>query len=167
MKRPSHVIWLALVLVTLAGLIVRERLYPLAAPRLLPAPAPALATAAAPEQPFSTTALALAFGFQPVRQRQSSRADITLKACFVSSQGGARALVKSAEGEAVYRVGERIAGHGVLRRIDVRSIVLWVDGREEVVALATPGPSVFLPMGAAPRPRPVSDPSSRLLREVQ
>jgi len=155
MKRPSHVIWLALVLVTLAGLIVRERLYPLAAPPLLPAPAPALATAAAPEQPFSTTALALAFGFQPVRQRQSSRADIT------------RALVKSAEGEAVYRVGERIAGHGVLRRIDVRSIVLWVDGREEVVALATPGPSVFLPMGAAPRPRPVSDPSSRLLREVQ
>ena len=75
--------------------------------------------------------------------------------------------MKSAGGEAVYRVGERIAGHGVLRRIDVRSIVLWVDGREEVVALATPGPSVFLPMGAAPRPRPVSDPSSRLLREVQ
>ena len=164
MKRSSHVIWLALVLVTLAGLIARERLYPLTAPPLLPASA--LATAAAPEQPFSTTALALAFGFQPERQR-SSRADITLKACFVSSQGGARALVKSAGGEAVYRVGERIAGHDVLRRIDVRSIVLWVDGREEVVALATPGPSVFLPMGAAPRPRPVSDPSSRLLREVQ
>ncbi|MCY1438254.1 hypothetical protein D9M71_544470 [compost metagenome] len=165
MERSSHLIWLAFALVTLAWLAWRESVYPVGARPVVQAGPPA--TAALPEKPLSAATLALAFGFQAAGQRQSSKADIALKASFVSSQGDARALVKSQGGEAIYRVGDRLPDHGVLRHINVRSIVLWIDGREEVVSLSSHTPSVFLPMGATTRPRPVSDPSARLLREVQ
>ncbi|MFJ4065519.1 protein XcpP [Pseudomonas sp. NPDC089996] len=165
MKRASHLIWMAFVLVTLAWLAWRENVYPVAAhPLVQPSE---VAKAAIPEKPLPAATLALAFGFQAAGPRQPSQADIALKASFVSSQGEARALVKSQSGEAIYRVGDRIPDRGVLRRIDVRSIVLWIDGREEVVSLSAPTPSVFLPTGAATRPHHVPDPSSRLLREVQ
>ncbi|MNM32090.1 hypothetical protein D3C81_426760 [compost metagenome] len=165
MKRSSYLIWLAFALVTLACLVWRESVYPAVAPPVVQVPP--VTTAALPDKPLSAATVALAFGFQAPGQRQSSRADIALKASFVSSQGDARALVRSDSGEAIYRVGDRLPNHGVLRQINVRSIVLWIDGREEVVSLSSDIPSVFLPTGAAIRPRPVSDPSARLLREVQ
>lgn len=165
MKRTSYLIWLAFALVTLACLAWRESVYPAVAPPV--AQNPPVTKAALQEKPLSVATLALAFGLQTPGQRQASRADIALKASFVSSQGDARALVRSDNGEAIYRVGDRLPGHGVLRQINVRSIVLWTDGREEVVSLSSDTPSVFLPTGAATRLRPVSDPSARLLREVQ
>ncbi|MBK4993881.1 hypothetical protein IAE39_002055 [Pseudomonas sp. S37] len=165
MKRSSHLIWLAFVLKALAWLAWRESVYPVGLPpQVLPPP---LATAAVPEKPLPAATLALAFGFQATGPQQSGQADIALKASFVSSQGEARALVKSRSGEAIYRVGDRIPGRGVLRRIDVRSIVLWFEGREEVVSMSAPTANVFLPTGAAARLHPIPDPSPRLLREVQ
>ncbi|PYB74742.1 hypothetical protein DMX11_14545 [Pseudomonas sp. LB-090624] len=126
-----------------------------------------LETPQLPTKALPAATVALAFGFKATRPQQSGQADVALKASFVSSQGEARALVKSHDGEAIYRVGDRIPGRGVLRRIDVRSIVLWSEGREEVVSMSAPAPSVFLPAGAAVRPHHTPDPSSRVLREVQ
>lgn len=165
MKRLSHLVWLAFALVTLAWLAWRESAYSeVSHPVVEVSP---VTTVAIPEKPLSAATLALAFGFQAPGQRQSSQADIALKASFVSSQGDARALVKSHGGEAIYRVGDRLPGHGVLRSINVRSIVLWINGREEVVSLSSHAPSVFLPTGAVTHPRPDFVPSARLLREVQ
>lgn len=129
-------------------------------------PAQPMAPASAVEKPLPVATLALAFGFQAPGQPQSSRADITLKACFVSSQGDARALVKTASGDGLYRVGDRLPGGGVLRRIDVRAIVLWVNGREEVVSLSPGNASVFQPSGSAIGPVSAPQSSPRLLREV-
>ncbi|WP_341783132.1 protein XcpP [Pseudomonas putida] len=165
MKRTSHLIWLACVVATLAWLAWRERTYPVAAPPVVPAVP--VETPQLPAKPLPAATVALAFGFQATRPQQSGQADVALKASFVSSQGEARALVKSHGGEAIYRVGDRIPGRGVLRRIDVRSIVLWSGGREEVVSMSAPAPTVFLPAGAAVRPHHTPAPSSRLLWEVQ
>ncbi|MBF8721137.1 type II secretion system protein N [Pseudomonas guariconensis] len=126
-----------------------------------------VAPASAAEKPLPVATLALAFGFQAPGQPQSSRSDITLKATFVSSQGDARALVKSANGDAIHRVGDRLPGGGVLRRIDVRSIVLWLNGREEVVSLSASASPVFQPSGSTTGAASVSSSSPRLLREVQ
>ncbi|SPO57965.1 conserved protein of unknown function [Pseudomonas sp. JV551A1] len=170
MKRLLQLSWLALPLVTLGGLVWRESASPVGVSHIAARPvvqAPSMATAALPEQPLSAATLALAFGFEVPGRRPSRREDIALKASFVSSDGDARALVKSQSGEVIYRVGDRLPGHGVLRRINVDSIVLWIDGREEVVSLVGNVPSVFLPKGAATRSHHVSNPSPRLLREVQ
>ncbi|WP_430316902.1 type II secretion system protein N [Pseudomonas sp. p1(2021b)] len=165
MKLSVHLPWAAMVLATGALLIWRDAANPVVADAA--APAVPVAPASAAQKPLPVATLALAFGFQAPGQPQSSRSDITLKATFVSSQGDARALVKSANGDAIYRVGDRLPGGGVLRRIDVRSIVLWVGGREEAVSLSTSSSPVFQATGSAKGAASVSPSSPRLLREVQ
>ncbi|UVL66619.1 hypothetical protein [Pseudomonas sp. B21-031] len=165
MKRSSYLPWIALLLVAVTLLGVRE----MARPGIDASAVQARATTPppAPEQTLSTVALALAFGFSAPGQQSSNQAGIVLKACFVSSRGDAWALVASREGEGVHRVGDRLAGGSVLRRIDVRSITLWVDGREEVVPLSGTHSTLFHPTGNTATPGRVAADSPRLLREVQ
>lgn len=165
MKLSVHLPWAVVVLATGALLTWREMANPVVADVATPVlPAVSASTA---QKPLPVATLALAFGFQAPGQPQSSRSDITLKATFVSSQGDARALVKSANGDAIHRVGDRLPGGGVLRRIDVRSIVLWLNGREEVVSLSASASPVFQPSGSTTGSASVSSSSPRLLREVQ
>ncbi|WP_322365550.1 type II secretion system protein N [Pseudomonas sp. Teo4] len=120
-----------------------------------------------PEKPLATPALAVAFGFQPAGAPMPSQLDITLKACFVSSHGEARALVAGAGGEAVYRVGDRLPEGGVLRRIENRAITLWFNGREQVVALSGSKSTIFQPSDSRVPASSRGTTTSRLLREVQ
>jgi hypothetical protein len=164
MKRFPSLYWLAIPVVTALLLGVRETTRPaLIAPDALEHAAPALPM----EKPLPTTTLALAFGFSEPGPRLSSPAELVLKACFVSSQGRARALVASREGERFYRVGDKLPDGSVLRHIDVRSITLWANGREAIVPLAGNRAGVFLPSGNAAIAVPVTTESPRVLREVK
>ncbi|MCE5975630.1 hypothetical protein [Pseudomonas sp. JR33AA] len=119
------------------------------------------------DKPLSTAALIVAFGFSAPDGQPAGRADLVLKACFIPSRGEARALVGGRDGDALYRVGDRLPDGSVVRRIEVRSITLW-DGRvEQSVAMSGNRPGVFLPFGSAAVAGPAPADSPRLLREVQ
>jgi len=64
---------------------------------------------------------------------------LKLRASFVSSVGDSRALLAGAEGQRIYRVGESLPGGSILRRIESGRVVLWRNGREELLALEPPG----------------------------
>ncbi|RII74653.1 hypothetical protein [Pseudomonas monteilii] len=126
-----------------------------------------VAPAPTAQKPLPTATLALAFGYSAPVGQAASQAELVLKACFVPSLGHARALVASREGESLYRVGDRMPGGSVLRRIDVRSITLWDGEREQRLALPGSRANVFVQSGSPPVRGPASADSPRLLREVQ
>lgn len=119
------------------------------------------------QKPLPTTTLALAFGFSEPAERPANKAELVLKACFISSRGQARALVGSREGDSLYSVGDRLPGGSVLRRVDVGAITLWVNGREEVLPLSGSRANVFVQSGSTAVRGPAPAYSPRLLREVQ
>ncbi|WJD62409.1 hypothetical protein [Pseudomonas kurunegalensis] len=126
-----------------------------------------VAPAPTAQKPLPTATLALAFGYSAPVGQAASQAELVLKACFVPSLGHAGALVASREGESLYRVGDRMPGGSVLRRIDVRSITLWDGEREQRLALPGSRANVFVQSGSTPARGPASANSPRLLREVQ
>ncbi|MDH0730837.1 hypothetical protein N5F23_05460 [Pseudomonas sichuanensis] len=155
--------WLVPLLVAGGLLLVGELRYRAAAEPLqrmpvVPAPAPA-------PQPLSTQALTLAFGIRPADPSASQLA-LTLKACFTSSQGESRALVASADGQAIYRVGDELPGGARLRQVDNQSITLWFNGSEQRLSLNDGGQSVLRPVASGEANPPSPLPSPRLLREV-
>lgn len=165
MKLTPNLPWLALLLVAAVILGVRETARPgIEAPTLQ---ASAVMHDLAPEQPLPTAALELAFGFSAPGERASSQAGLVLEACIVSSRGDARALLASRDGRGVYRVGDRLPGGSVLRRIDVHAITLWVEGREEILSLSGTHATLFHPSGSAAASGRHPADSPRLLREVQ
>lgn len=99
-------------------------------------------------RPLPVAALALAFGFQGAGAQASTRSDIVLKASFVSSLGEARALVSNDSHDAIYLVGDRLPGGGVVRRIESHAITVWAEGREQTLALAGPRDTLLRPVGA-------------------
>ncbi|MFK0094387.1 type II secretion system protein N [Pseudomonas sp. NPDC090592] len=123
--------------------------------------------AATAQQPLPMASLALAFGYSEPVGQAASQAELVLKACFVSSLGHARALIASREGESLYRVGDRIPGGSVLRRIEVGSITLWDGEREQGLALSGSRANVFVQSGSTHARGSASADSPRLLREVQ
>lgn len=127
---------------------------------------PAMATVAPVAEPFSSTALVLAFGFNTAEAGSASALQLTLKACFTSSQGEARALVSAGDGDVFYQVGDRLPGGAVLRRIDGQSITLWFNGGEQRVSLAGSASPVFRLIDRAVPTVLVPPPSSHLLRKV-
>lgn len=163
MKPFSILSWVAAPLLAIAFLVVRETTRPMAErvgqEQVAPAP-----TA---QKPLPTATLALAFGYSAPVGQAASQAELVLKACFVPSLGHARVLVASREGESLYRVGDRMPGGSVLRRIDVRSITLWDGEREQRLALPGSRTNVFVQSGSTPARGPASANSPRLLREVQ
>jgi len=165
MKHAWSLSWVGIPLAAVAVLGWREFAAPVAGEQAAPAAGPT-SPAGLPE-PLSTAPLALAFGFVAGGQASASLADVVLRACFVSSRGDSRALVGSPDGDAVYRVGDRLPGGSVLRRIEARAITLGLNGREQRVPLAGTSPSLFQLSGSATASRPDAATSPRLLREVQ
>jgi len=150
-------------LVTGALLLVGELRYRAAAEPLQQVP-----VVQAPEpapQPLAAQALTLAFGIRPADPSASQLA-LTLKACFTSSQGESRALVASADGQAIYRVGDELPGGARLRQVDKQSVTLWFNGAEQRLSLVADGQSVLRPVAAGEAGPTPSFPSPRLLREV-
>lgn len=80
-------------------------------------------------------AVATVLGLAPEGAQAPSAEPITLQASFVADQGLSRALLADAAGPRVYRVGERLPGGSVLRRVEASHVTLWRNGREERLAL--------------------------------
>ncbi|QXH51211.1 protein XcpP [Pseudomonas fakonensis] len=116
-------------------------------------------------QPLATQALTLALGIRPADPSASQLA-LTLKACFTSSLGESRALVASADGQAIYRVGDELPGGARLRQVDKQSVTLWFNGAEQRLNLVADGQSVLRPVASGEAGPTPSLPSPRLLREV-
>lgn len=102
----------------------------LAVPTALPerVPAPALA-------PFKPDAIAAVLGLSPQGPLAHSAEPLELRASFVSSNGASHALLAGSQQSRFYRVGERLPGGSVLRRIEVSHVVLWRNNREERLLL--------------------------------
>lgn len=155
--------WLVPLLATAGLLLAAELRYRAAGESRQTVPA---AAASAPKpQPLAAQALPLAFGIRPVGPLASQLA-LTLKACFISSQGESRALIASADGQAVYRVGDELPGGARLRQIDNQSITVWFNSGEQRLSLAAGGQPVLRPVASHETGSPSSTPSPRLLREV-
>ena len=107
-----------------------------------PAPAPAL-------EPFQPEAIASVLGLAPQGALAHSAEPLELRASLVSSHGTSQALLAGSQQARFYRVGERLPGGSVLRRIEVSYVVLWRNNREERLLLKPPGRHV-LPAGQTP-----------------
>lgn len=107
-----------------------------------PAPAPAL-------EPFQPEAIASVLGLAPQGALAHSAEPLELRASLVSSHGASQALLAGSQQARFYRVGERLPGGSVLRRIEVSYVVLWRNNREERLLLKPPGRYV-LPASQTP-----------------
>lgn len=95
--------------------------------------------APAERAPLNHAAVATVMGLAAQGVLARSAEPLKLRASFVSSAGDSRALLAGAEGQRIYRVGESLPGGSVLRRIESGRVVLWRNGREELLALDPPG----------------------------
>ena len=105
----------------------------------VPAVAPARPASAPAPDPFEPDAIAAVLGLQPQGALASSAEPLELRASLVSSHGASQALLVGSQQARFYRVGERLPGGSVLRRIEVSHVVLWRNNREERLLLKPPG----------------------------
>ncbi|MPQ66987.1 protein XcpP [Pseudomonas sp. MWU12-2323] len=119
--------------------------------------------APAERAPLNHAAVATVMGLAAQGALARSAEPLKLRASFVSSTGDSRALLAGAEGQRIYRVGESLPGGSVLRRIESGRVVLWRNGREELLALDPPG-RITLPVLKGPVPEAVAPTSSLYLR---
>lgn len=111
----------------------------LAAPVIAPArPAPVLAL-----EPFQPEAIASVLGLAPEGALAHSAEPLELRASLVSSHGASQALLAGSQQARFYRVGERLPGGSVLRRVEVSHVVLWRNNREERLLLKPPSRHVL------------------------
>lgn len=87
--------------------------------------------------PLNLAALVTVLGLQAQGPLARSSEALRLQASFVDRDGESRALLAGSRGARVYRVGERLPGGSVLRRIEPDHVVLWRNGREESLALGS------------------------------
>lgn len=99
-----------------------------------PPPLPVPAAPIAPLAPLNTLAVATVLGFSPQGGVVSSAEPLTLLATVVGT-GESRALLAGPAGQRFYRAGERLSAGSVLRRIEPGHVVLWRQGREELLML--------------------------------
>jgi len=156
--------WLALSLIAATLLVARELHWRAGAEPVVPAPV--VMAAPAERQHLAAQALVLAFGFKPAEQAQASRPGLKLLASFIPSLGEPRALIAAADSTATYRVGDRLPDGSVLRQVQVQSVTVWFNGREQRVQLAASQASVFRPAGSASPAQTTPATSARVLREV-
>lgn len=121
----------------------------LAEPHDLPPP-PAVVEVQARSNP---TAIATVLGLSAEGEGVRSTEPFTLRASFVSSVGESRALLAGSDGERIYRVGESLPGGSVLRRVEITQVVLWRQGREELLPLQPIGERTLQLANAQGRPR--------------
>lgn len=119
--------------------------------------------ASAERAPLNHAAVATVMGLAAQGALARSAEPLKLRASFVSSAGDSRALLAGAEGQRIYRVGESLPGGSVLRRIESGRVVLWRNGREELLALDPPGRTT-LQVLKGPVPDAVAPTSSLYLR---
>ncbi|WP_248805733.1 type II secretion system protein N [Pseudomonas sp. MWU13-2100] len=89
--------------------------------------------------PLNHAAVATVMGLVAQGPLARSAEPLKLQASFVSSSGDSRALLAGANGQRIYRVGESLPGGSVLRRIEIGRVLLWRNGREELLSLEPPG----------------------------
>lgn len=94
-------------------------------------------------------ALIAVMGLRPEGAPAPSREALTLRGTFVSVPEHSGALLATDQGQRVYRTGERLPGGSVLRRIETDRVLLWRNGREEVVTLNT-APQPVLKAASSP-----------------
>ncbi len=116
------------------------------APPAVPAPAPGYVA-------LNTQAVATVFGLAAQTGTLNSREPLTLRATVVAGGGDSRALLAGADGARFYRAGERLPGGSLLRRIEAAHVVLWRQGREELLSLHPTG-ARFLQAAGAQSPAP-------------
>lgn len=127
----------------------------------VPAVAPVKADAPSVPVAFKPDAIATVLGLSPQGVLASSAEPLELRASIVSSQGESLALLAGANEARFYKVGERLPGGSVLRRVEVSQVVLWRNGREERLVLKSAG-QYLLP--AAKTLAPKAQPTSIYLR---
>ncbi|WP_370590615.1 type II secretion system protein N [Pseudomonas gingeri] len=107
-----------------------------------------IATAPAPRpEPLDPMAVATVLGLSTPDALARSAEPLQLRASFVASSGVSRALLAGAQGQQIYQVGDRLPGGSVLRRVEVGRVVLWRNGREELLALEQPATRLLLAAG--------------------
>lgn len=109
---------------------------------------PAPETAVAPDPVLNTLAVATVFGMTAQGGVMNSAEPLTLLATVVASGSESRALLAGADGAFFYRTGERLPGGTLLRRVENAQVVLWRQGREELLSLHAAG-GRFLPLAHA------------------
>jgi hypothetical protein len=159
--------WCALPLGSAVFLVWQERSFR----EQLATPSAFISTPAVPpaREPFDVTAVASIFGLSPGATLQPSAEPLTLQGSFVLSSGLSKALLGNGQGSRLYQVGERLPGGSVLRRVEATQVVLWNNGREELLTLMPPAarfvqrldPAVVAPPQTSPARylRPLSGPS--------
>lgn len=107
----------------------------------LHSPAAVLVPVVTPAAPvrLNTQAVATVLGLSPQGRVVSSAEPLTLLATVIGSASESRALLAGPAGERFYRVGERLSASSVLRRIEPGHVVLWRQGREELLRLRPAG----------------------------
>ena len=125
----------------------------------------ALISAAPVREALDTTAVASVLGLLPGASPQASIQSLSLRACFVASRGLSKALLADAQGQRLYRVGDRLPGGSTLRRVEGDHVVLWNKGREERLMLQPAG-SPFLLRLEPGNSAPVRAISMRFLRPM-
>lgn len=141
MRRTLRTSWVRMLILVLPlgyGLMLawQERAYVQSLQSPLATPAPVVALA--PVAPLNTLAVATVLGFSPQGGVVSSAEPLTLLATVVGT-GESRALLAGPAGERFYRAGERLSASSVLRRIEPAHVVLWRQGREELLMLRPAG----------------------------
>ena len=101
----------------------------------VPAATPARIAPAPVPEPFKPDAILSVMGLSPEGALAQSAEPLELRASFVSSQGASHALLVGQQHAQFYRVGERLPGGSVLRRVEVSQVVLWRNNREERLLL--------------------------------
>lgn len=167
----SRRLWLSrLVLVCLvlvyAVYLLRDELQARAARVMVPTTA---TTAPAPlvvAPPLNLSALLTVLGLQAQGPLARSSEALRLQASFVSPDGESRALLAGSSGARVYRVGERLPGGSVLRRVESDHVVLWRNGREESLALGSGASARHLLREAATPDAGERDNARRYIRPI-
>ena len=131
-----RVLFLALPLGYGLMLAWQERVFRQGLQAPLPTPVPTVPVAV--PAPLNTLAVATVLGFSSPGARVSSAEPLTLLATVVGT-GESRALLAGPAGERFYRAGERLSASSVLRRIEPAHVVLWRQGREELLMLRPAG----------------------------
>ena len=116
---------------------------------VVPAVAPVRPAPATAPEPFKPDAIATVLGLQPQGAVAHSAEPLELRASLVSSHGASQALLAGSQQARFYRVGERLPGGSVLRRVEVSHVVLWRNNREERLLLKPPSRHV-LPASQTP-----------------
>jgi hypothetical protein len=106
----------------------------------------------------SPGALLTVLGFQGETAAVKKQEVAILRGIVVATSEESRALMTVAGNQRTYRVGERLPGGSVLRRIEASRVFLWRNGHEVVLPLVAPAATTLRTA------RAITTPTSSYLR---